>query len=189
VKSRTAYRLVLFTLVSVVSIPAYASIPVNKPLQEECKVYDILKGQLILSRSDGKNIAEITSINGNVTDGHHLYDVHGMQSIPSDEYFKKQISRTQTPFAPMAILFQPSGEELQVISVRTLKPVKYVTLFSNINHILIRETKNGRYNKLGPVFEKTQKEAFYYPLFQSIGFKDSILPHIQKGSDLTICFR
>jgi hypothetical protein len=168
------------------TLPAQAT-PLQ--LQEECRVYDILKGQLVLTRTDGKNVSEITLVSGNVTDGHHLYDVYGMQLIPDSEYFKRQIERAKSGFAPMAILFQPTGEKLQVVSARSLKPAKYFTIFPNINHQLLRDTANGNYKRLGSIDPKSQVEFFYYPLFQSVDFKDSPLPHIQQGANLTICFR
>jgi hypothetical protein len=178
--------------VALAVFPVYAA--PTKPklatqLPEECKVYDILKGQLVLSRGDGKNISQITSIAGNTTDIVHLYDQNGMVDIPDNEHFKRQIERAKSNFPPMAILFQPTGEILQIISVRPLKPAKFFTLFPNINHQLLRDTYNGNYKRLGSIDPKSQAEFFYYPLFQSVGFKDSPLPHIQKGSDLTICYR
>jgi hypothetical protein len=184
-----ASSLALLASLSFITFSSSASTKLPIPLKQECKVYDILKGQLILTRSDGKNVSEIITISGNVTDGHHLYDQNGMIPLKQDDYFLEQIRRTKTKFAPMAILFQPSGEELQVISVRKLKPAQSYILFPNINHGLLADTRNGNYKRLGSLAPNSQKEFFYYPLFQSVGFQDSLLIHLQKGTDLTICFR
>jgi hypothetical protein len=174
----------------VISIPAFAA---QSSVAEECKVYDITQGDLRLRRSDGKKITEITKISGNVSDIDGIYGPEGIDLSKETEEYKyhvSQIGRAKVPFNPLAILFQPSGEILQLLTPRKLpQPMETVVVWSNINHVLAADHRNKKYNKLGTLDRKDPKLQFKYAIIKSTDFKSEPLPHLQNGEDLTICYK
>ncbi len=171
-----------------------------------CKQFDITKGDL---RFTERGFTEIVSITGGVTDNltgssDLFYTYRGGEKLPKNHPLMN--TRRYEYFAPLAILFQPTGEAMQVAEVgKTFKPSSLV-FTTNLNAIVLADQRRGKRVRLDPIFDETASGGMsaydpfrlrsdllgpnkkpnykmYYPLFQSVGLG------FGKNVNLEICLR
>jgi hypothetical protein len=152
---------IILTISSVSAVFAAEKKPIQpKPSSETlCKVFDITKGDL---RFTERKFSEIVSIKGGISDGltgsdDVYYSYKGGDTLPKNHPLMN--TRRYEYFPPLAILFQPTGEQMQVVEIgKTFKPSNLV-FTSNLNAIVLADQRRGKRLRLDPIFDQSPQSG------------------------------